>query len=573
MVQTESITETRELVALNADVVGYSRLMADDFDATTRAMDKYHRLVAETIAACGGELLNFVGDNFMALFGDVKDAVQAAIAISTEIEHDSEDVPEHRQVRFRMGIDKGPVTASDGDYFGDSLNIATRIQALARPGGVSVSGAVFRALDEPALRFRSTGTRKLKNIPEGVEVFEFADLPADGGAPTRPKLSLAAPTVAVLPIHSNGLTADYATIPDLIRSDVLHRLTAVRNLKVMDVAADFAARAAQAPEYFIETGFLQYGGHARLYAQLMEVATMNVVTSQKWAGSPAELAQMSDRIAEDIARSIEVELIIGEPAREYARLDDPDAIHQIYEGWYHLTANTPEGVLQAIELFDGVARSHPELPFGPSLSAFAHWAGAAEGLLANPGEHFVKAAELAAEGAGLGDVTGLAQMVQAATLMSTGRTEDALDLLESVEITRPTCDLTYGIEGSVRRYLGQWEKSVDLLDVAMRLTAMNKPWYPTVQACSLYIGSRLEAAATTAESVLEHQPRNLEALLVLAAAQIELGQTRRAQATADLIKERFPAVDAAAWLDSRPYQDPKLIERWKTSLAAAGVIP
>lgn len=568
-----TMTASRELVALNADIVGYSRLMADDFEATTETVKRYHQLVRQQITKAGGSLVNFVGDNFMAVFDEVTQAVGAAIAISSAIEHLNEETPEREKVRFRMGIDKGPVTVADGDYLGEALNIAARIQALARPGGLSVSGVVFRALDEPALRFRSTGVRQLKNIPEGVEVFEFADLPSDDGdsLPSR-RLALGPPAVAVLPIHQNGVTEDTASLPDLIRSDVLHRLTGVRNLKVMDISTEFDRPGDQTPQYLLETGFIQFGAQARVYAQLMEVATMNIVTSQKWTYTPEELAARSEDIAEEIARSIQVELIVGEPAREYSRLDDPEAIRKIYEGWYYITVNTSESMLKAIELFDQVADAHPELPIGVSLSAFAHWAGAAEGLFSNPSEHFAKAAELAAAGTAMEDKTGLAQMVQAAILMSTGQVDDALELLEDVQITRPTCDVTYGLEGSVRRYLGQWEKSVDLLDVAMRLTAMNKPWYPTVQACSFYMGNRLEAAASTAQSVIDYQPRNLEALLVLAAAQVELGQVRRARATAQLVRERFPAVDVGEWLDRRPYQDRELIARWKMSLAGVGLI-
>jgi tetratricopeptide (TPR) repeat protein len=156
--------------------------------------------------------------------------------------------------------------------------------------------------------------------------------------------------------------------------------------------------------------------------------------------------------------------------------------------------------------------------------------------------------------------------------MSEGKVEDSLAALDRLEVVRPTCDVTYGIEGSLRRYMGEWEKAVDLLDVAMRLTGIDKPWYPTVKACSLFTGGRFEQAASIAETVIEYQPHNLEALLVLAAAQAELGMDRRANATAELIRERFPSVDVAAWLEGSPYQDHEIVARWKEDLAAAGAI-
>jgi tetratricopeptide (TPR) repeat protein len=182
------------------------------------------------------------------------------------------------------------------------------------------------------------------------------------------------------------------------------------------------------------------------------------------------------------------------------------------------------------------------------------------------------AREQARTGLALGDPTGMAQTVEAAVLMSQGHGDEALEAIEKVEIVRPTCDVTYGPEGSVRRYLGQWEEAIDLTDVAMRLTGVNKPWYPTIKACSLFLGGRVEQAAAVAELVLEHQPHNLEALLVLTAAQVELGLDRRARATAELIRERYPAVDVAAWLDRSPYRSREVVDRWKDDLISAGAI-
>jgi len=128
------------------------------------------------------------------------------------------------------------------------------------------------------------------------------------------------------------------------------------------------------------------------------------------------------------------------------------------------------------------------------------------------------------------------------------------------------------MEGSIRFYLGQWESWVGLLDTAMRLSPVNKPWYPTVQACALYMGGELEQAASIAEEVLEHQPHDLETLLVLAASQKELGLERRALATAELIKERFSGVDVDEWLASNPYQDSDIVDKWRDDLASVGVI-
>ncbi len=569
---SQTASPATEVVALNADVVGYSALMADDFESTTAAMGEIRKVVDENVTGSGGTLVNFVGDNFMAIFSDSKDAMQSAIAISRALEAYNGD-EKSRQVRFRMGLDQGSVTVSGDQYFGDALNVAARIQALAPVGGVSISGRVYRSLDEPALRFQSVGRKSLKNLPEEVQVFQFTDLPTGGGAPSAARgLSLAEPTVAVLPIHADSLEPGLQSVAGVLRDDLIHRLVQVRRLRVVD--ATIGSRADSPDEtvrYLLETGVHQVGDQVRVYAKLVDVTSMNIVTTNRWTATTGELLALSDDVAEETARAIEVELVIGEPAGLYADLEDPVAIQNIYTGWYHLSAGSPEGIVKAIEYFGRVAVSHPDLTFGHVLSAFAYWMWASMVLGPERGAYLEKALKGARVAEKLGDHTGLAQMVIAGTLMFQGESVQALEKLNNLVIRRPTCDVTYAVEGSVRRYLGDWEKSVDLLDKAMRLTAANNPWYPTVQACSFFLGGRIEAAASTAEAVIEHQPSNLEALLVLIAAQVEMGLERRARATAELVRERFPSVDIERWLTENPYQKREMVDRWRADLATAGV--
>ena len=563
-----------EMVALNADVVGYSRLIADDLDTMTATMDEYRELVERLVRENAGTLVNFVGDNFMAVFVDAMAAMRAAIAMTTEIEARNAARESSRKARFRMGLDQGVVAVSSDEYFGDALNIAARIQAIAQAGGISVSGRVYRALDEPALRFRPIGRRSLKNIPEDVDIYEFADLPSDdSAAPAQRSLALESPSVAVLPIHNETVDDSVRSTADMLRTDLIHRLTRIPQLRVIDARVTSAGDGAREPaRYIIETGVHQAGDNVRIYAEVIDVTSMNVVKVHRWTAKAVDLFELSDELADEVGRALEVDLIVGEPAGFYAELDDPVAVEHVYLGWYHLTSGTPEGWARALESFDKVARAHPDMAYGHVLSAFAKWMGAASGWVSDPEKTLLEARDQARVGLATGDPTGLAQMVEGAVLMSQGRGQEALEMIENVEIMRPSCDVTYGLEGSIRRYLGEWEKAVDLTDKAMRLTGVNKPWYPTVKACSLFVGGRVEQAAAMAEMVLEHQSHNLEALLVLAAAQVELGLDRRAHATAALIKERYPTVDVATWLAGNPYQGQAVIDRWRADLVAAGAI-
>ena len=561
---------TRVVCALNADVVGYSRLLADDLASTSDAMAHARHEVEASVERNRGTLVNFVGDNFMAVFDRATDAMQTAIAISSALEDANADRSSGRWLRFRMGMDRGEVIVSDGHYEGDALNVAARIQAIALPGGLSVSGAVYSDLDEPALRFRPAGTHRLKNIPEPVEVYEFADLPTDSAEDIVSRLALDIPTIAVLPMHTEGVDAVLAGAATVLRSDVMHRLSAIPELVVLDAAA--RDRETTAARYMLETGLHQFGERIRLYGTVFDVTTMNIVKSHKAMGTTADVFELSDELSEAIGHSVEIDLVVGAPAGLYAELEDPVAIEKVYMGWYHLRSDTQEDWEHALRLFGQVAESHPDLPYGWVLSAFANWIGAANRWAGDPGAALMLAREQAQRGAELHDPTGMAQAVDAAVLMSMGQIDEAIRTVENLEITRPTCDVTFALEGSLRRYIGDWEEAVDLLDFAMRLTGINKPWYPTVKACSLFIGNRLEQAASVSESVLEYQPNNIEALLVLAASQVELGLERRAAATAQTIRDSFPTLDVEEWFERNPYQDDALVTRWKADLAAVDLI-
>lgn len=559
--------------ALNADVVGYSRLMADDRDATSRAMVAAREQVDAAIHAHHGHLVNFVGDNFMAVFDRAIDAVHAAIAVSTAMEVVNAPKPSAQWLRFRMGIERGVVTVTDGHYEGEALNVAARIQALARPGGLAVSGAVYQQLDEPALRFRPAGAKRLKNIPEPVELYDFTDLPTDSPEDVASRLSFDIPTIAVLPLHTDAADSPLATSFSVIRDDLIHRLAAMPELTVLDAAAQgHPDTSGPGPRYLLESRVHQSGDQLRVFTTLYDVTTMNVVKGHKVAGTVADLLTISDTMAEKVGYSVEVELVVGAPATIYAEIGDPDAIEKIYMGWYHLRSFTPSGWDQAVRLFRDVARTHQETAYGHALLSFAEWIGASYGWSDDPDRSLKNAHTHARRAQEMRDPTGVGRAVEAAVLMSTGRVEEARQAIDGLHITRPTCDVTYAVEGSLKRYFGQWQEAVGLLDTAMSLTGITKPWYPTVKACSLLVGNKNEQAAAVAESVLEYQPNNVEALIVLAASQVELGLLRRAEATAAAIRDRFPGLDVEAWLDDKPYQDRSMVKRWKTSLAKVDLV-
>ncbi len=574
MVIDQVETDTLPVVALNADIVGFSKLMADDPVATANAVDGCRGIVGELVTASSGRLINFVGDSFMAVFDTAVDAMEAAMAISAYNEEHNADLPRNRWIQFRMGLDQGAISQRGDDYFGDTLNIAARIQARAQPGGISVSGRVYQALDEPGLRFRSTGKHQLRNIPGPIEIFDFAALPRLDhviGSSGVKRLNLALPTVVLLPVITEGVSPALKSTAQVFRSDLIHRLSAIPHLSVIE-SLESEDHAGKSAHYVIESGVIEVGERVRVYVKLVEIATFNIVSSHKWATTSDGMYDMIEEMIEEVARGIEVDLVVGQRSLNFETTEDPEILRRMYQGWYHLMTPSQRDWLKAVDLYEEVVQAAPDYVLGRVMQAFANWLGVAEGLAPDPEIRRELAFDQAVKVTEMGDPTGLGNMIMGAVYLDRGLPDEALAIIEQAQVVRPTCDLTLALEGSIRRYLGQWERSVDLIGKAIDLAAVTPPWYPTVQACSLFMGDRLDAASTLSEEVIEHYPDTLEALLVLAAVQTEMGLTRRARATAENIKERFPSLDFDDWLRNHPYKDRAIVDRWRQDLIAAGLI-
>ena len=197
--------ERRLAAILAADVVGYSRLMERD-EAGTLERLKAHRkeLVEPLVAEHRGRIVKLMGDGALCEFACVVDAVACAVAIQRGMAEREADVPEAERIRFRIGVNLGDVIVEGEDIYGDGVNVAARLEQLAEPGGIVVSGTVFDHLrGELGCTFASLGEQHLKNIERPVRAYRMVLGGGDGGPPERPALPLPdKPSLAVLPFEN-----------------------------------------------------------------------------------------------------------------------------------------------------------------------------------------------------------------------------------------------------------------------------------------------------------------------------------------------------------------------------------
>jgi len=163
----------RKLTAiLSADLAGYSRLMGEDEEATIRTLNFYRQQMTVTIQGHRGRVVDSPGDNLLAEFGSVVDAVQCAVVIQTTLRAENANLAQHRSMEFRIGINLGDVMVEGERIYGDGVNIAARMEGLAEGGGICISGTVFDHIKgKVSVNFEDLGPQKVKNIAEPIRAY------------------------------------------------------------------------------------------------------------------------------------------------------------------------------------------------------------------------------------------------------------------------------------------------------------------------------------------------------------------------------------------------------------------
>src|SRR5262249_25561291 len=185
---TPAVGMERKLAAiLSADVKGYSRLMGEDEEATIRTLTTYRELIASLIQHHRGRVVDSPGDNLLAEFASVVDAVRCAVEIQRALKTKNTELPSNRQMEFRIGINLGDVVVEGERLYGDGVNIAARLESLAEPGGICMSGTVYEHVENKlALTFEYAGEQTVKNIAKPVRVWRGGVGAGDTPSATRP---------------------------------------------------------------------------------------------------------------------------------------------------------------------------------------------------------------------------------------------------------------------------------------------------------------------------------------------------------------------------------------------------
>jgi len=304
------MSPTRRLAAiLAADVAGYSRLIGADEGSTLERLRGLRReLLDPKIAEHKGRLVKTTGDGLLVEFGSVVDAVRCAVAVQQAMPERDAGVAADNRIELRIGINLGDVIVEDDDIYGDGVNIAARIEALADAGGVFVSNTVHdQVRDRLPFLFEDLGERQVKNIARPVRIYRVRDLGADRANPLAPVLPLPdKPSVAVLPFINMSGDPDQEFFADGIAEDIITALSRYPSLFVIARNSCFIykGRAADVKQigrelgvrYVIEGSLRKSGNRIRVTAQLVEAEAGKHVWAERYDRDVADIFALQDEI-------------------------------------------------------------------------------------------------------------------------------------------------------------------------------------------------------------------------------------------------------------------------------------
>jgi adenylate cyclase len=325
-------TVDRRLAAiLVADIAGYSALMGADEEATVEALKGHQSAILPVIGTYDGRVIDLAGDGILAEFRSALGAVKAALSLQDIMRTRNSEVPPSRQLLFRVGINQGDVVHDGDRIYGEGINVAARIQALAKPGGICVSGKVYDEVrDRVDTGFADMGERELKNIARKVRVYAMggdADPPAD----TRP---ISTPSLAVLPFQnmSGDLEQDY--FADGIVEDIITALSRFKSFAVVARNSSFVykGRAVDIRQvgrelnvrYVLEGSVRRAGNRLRITAQLVDATSGAHLWADRFDGDVEQIFEVQDEITARVATIVEPAIQAAEI--ENSRRDRPGSV-------------------------------------------------------------------------------------------------------------------------------------------------------------------------------------------------------------------------------------------------------
>ena len=328
----EARSVERKLAAIfAADVEGYSRLMGRDEVGTLRTLTAYRVIIDRLIASHRGRIFSTAGDSLVADFASAVDAVQCAIEVQDAIAKENADRPPDEQMRFRIGVHVGDIMVQGDNLFGDAVNVAARLECLAEPGGICISGAVRDHIGTNlSVGLADLGPQRVKNITQPIRAYRISK-------ETSPTISALGsllplpdkPSIAVLPFQNMSGDPEQGYFADGMVEEIITALSRIRWLFVIARNSSFTFKGQTVDvkqvgrelgvRYVLEGSVRKASGRVRITAQLIDAQNGTHLWADRFDGSLEDVFDLQERVAVNVAGIIEPALQVAEMRRSAAR--------------------------------------------------------------------------------------------------------------------------------------------------------------------------------------------------------------------------------------------------------------
>ena len=556
-------SQRRLAAVLHADVAGYSRLMQHDDRGTLRMLNERRALFQEFVSRHGGRVVNAPGDSILAEFPSVVEAVQCAVELQGALAELDAGASEAERMLFRIGVNLGDVLVDAQGIYGDGVNVAARLEALAQPGGICVSGSVHDQLEGKLdLAFESMGEQSVKNIARPVRVYRIGSGPA---APARARAvdqDARRPfSIVVLPFDNLSDDREQGYLADAIIDDLTTDLSRIAGSFVIsrNTAFTYKGKAVDVKQvgrelgvrYVLEGSIRRVGNRVRVNAQLIDTDDGAHVWADRFDRDLVDLLALQDDITGSIARTLRYELIEAEGRRSVREHpDDPRAVDYALRASAALVRDPmlPRGnLLEARRLYEEALRLDPGSVqaltglAGTWLMEATHGWSEDEAVALEHAEALIVRAQAEAPG----DRRVLE--CQGALLVGRRRPDLAIEHWQAAHARDPNSTDTMMNLGWCHVFLGEPELAVSYIESALRRDprGYNRAnMHGTLGTAKLYLG-RYEEAIRDLELCRSAKPTLAFVRFMLAAAYALAGRMDEARAVLQEFRRMRPGVGIA----------------------------
>jgi TolB-like protein len=537
-------------------VAGYSRLTGQDEEGThAQLQDHLRSLVDPKIAEHRGRIVKNTGDGLLAEFSSVVDAVRCALDVQRGMVERNAEVPQEKRIEFRIGINVGDVMIDRGDIFGDGVNVAARLEAVAEPGGICVSGRVQEyARGKLEIAFEDIGDQQLKNIDRPVRVYRVRPSGAAPSSHSAMRPLPDKPSIAALPFQNMSGDPEQEYFADGIVEEIITALSRFRQLFVIARNSSFTYkdRAVDVKQvgrelgvrYVLEGSVRKAANRVRITAQLIDGLTGAHLWADRFEGPLEDIFELQDRVAEKVVGAIAPRLEEAEIERAKRKPTDRlDAYDHFLRGIASTHRLTLDANRDALKLFYKTIELDQEFASAWGMAAWCYAWRKANGWMTDRAQETAEAERLARRAVDLGkdDAVALGRAGQALAYV-VGDLENGQAFIARALDLNPNLAVTWLFSAWVQVYIGKPDTAIEHAACAMRLSPFD-PMRGLMQSATAFghfFAGRYDEAASWARDALREQPNFFGTLRVAAASNALAGRLEEAATAMRRLREADP---------------------------------